>query len=115
MLRAIDVQQVVMQMEQAEKVQRVEQHRPETQQQYLAQQAKLEKRLRHEKVTDAEETRKTLISDRRERDRRSHSEYREREFERRVVADRRQIHRQVVQSEENPYVTPLGGHININV
>ena len=115
MLRPIDVQQVVMQMEQAEKVQRVEQHRPEMQQRYLAQQAKAEKKLRQEKVTDAEETRKTFIRDRRERERRTGTGLREGEPERRVNANRRQSLRQVSREEEDQDVAPQGGHINIKV
>jgi predicted AAA+ superfamily ATPase len=104
MLRAIDVQQVVMQMEQAEKVQRVEQHHPDMQQRYLELQMKEEKKLRQKKVTDAEEASKTLIRDKKERER-----------EGRSGADRRESERQVIQEEEDQDAVQQGGHINIKV
>jgi hypothetical protein len=104
MLRAIDMQQVVLQMEQAEKVQRVEQHHPDMQQRYLELQAKEEKKLRQEKVPDTEEASKTVIRDKKERER-----------ERRTGADRRGSALQVSQEEEDLDVAQEVGHINIKV
>jgi hypothetical protein len=104
MLRAIDMQQVVLQMEQAEKVQRVGQHHPDMQQRYLELQAKEEKKLRQEKVPDAKEASKTVIRDKKERER-----------ERRAGADRRGSVLQVSQEEEDQDVAQEVGHINIKV
>lgn len=105
MLRAIDMQQIVAQLEQAEKVNRMEQRHPEMHQRYLELQAKEEQRLRQKKVPDAEEARKTSIKDKRERE----------ERERRADADRRASVRQVIRGEEEQDVTRQVGHINIKV
>ena len=105
MLKAIDVQQVVMQMEQAEKVQRVEQQHPEMQQRYLELQAQEEKRLRQKKVPDAEGASKTLIGDRKER-------------ERRAGSDRRESAPPVspeVEEQDGEALPLPGGHINIKI
>lgn len=117
MLRAIDLQQVVMQMEQTEKVQRVEQQHPDMQQRYLDLQAKEEHKLRQEKVPEAEEARKTLIREKKEREgeRRARAERRKEERERRAGAERREMAWQAKQGEEGPDGTPQGGHINIKV
>ncbi len=105
MLRAVDMQQIVTQLEQAEKVHRVEQRHPEMQQRYLELQAKEEQRLRQKKVPDAEEARKTSIKDKRERE----------ERERRAGADRRASVRQAIKGEEEQDAPQQVGHINIKV
>jgi hypothetical protein len=109
MLKAIDVQQVVMQMEQTEKVQRVEQQHPDMQQRYLDLQAQAEHKLRQEKVPDAEEARKTLVRDQKEQERRK------RERERRARTNLQESARPVIQAAEDQDEAHQGGHINIKV
>lgn len=108
MLKAIDVQQVVMQMEQAEKVQRVEQQHPDMQQRYLDLQAQEDHKLRQEKVPNAEEARKTLIRDQKEQERK-------RERERRARASLQESARPVSQMADDQDEAHQGGHINIKV
>lgn len=64
MLRAIDAQQVILQIEHAEKVQQVQQQHPEMQQRYFGVHLSEEKRLLQKKVRDAEEARKTVTENR---------------------------------------------------
>jgi hypothetical protein len=104
MLRAIDVQQVVMQLEQAEKVQRVEQHHPDLQQRYLELQVKEEKRLLQKKVIDAEEASRALIKEKKDRER-----------EKRAGAEHREDGRQAGQEQEDNDGPSQGGHINIKI
>jgi len=101
MLKAIDVQQVVMHMEQAEKVHRVEQHHPNMQQRYLELQAQEQQRSRQKKVPDAEKAGKTLIKDQKEREKRAGSD------QRRGGQD--------LSGEEDHDLAPEAGHINIKV
>ena len=106
MLRAIDMQQVVMQMEQAEKVQRAGQQHPDLQQRYLELQAKEEKRLQQKKVVGAEEANKALIKDKKER---------EQQQEKRSGADRREVGRQGSREQEGDDGPPQGGLINVTI
>jgi len=106
MLRPIDMQQVVMQMEQAEKVQRVEQQHPDLQQRYLELRTKEEKRLQQKKVIDAEEANKALIRDKNER---------EQKREKRSGADRREAGREIGREQEDDDGPTQGGHINIKI
>jgi len=109
MLKAIDVQQVVMQVEQAEKVQRAEQHHPDMQQRYLDLQAKEEHKLRHQKVPDAEEARKALVRDEQER-----RQEKTRERAKRVGLAHQEGLPPVIPAEEEQEAQQ-GGHINIKV
>jgi hypothetical protein len=70
MVRAIDVQQVIMQIEHAEKVQQVQQQHSEMQQRYFELHLKEEKKLLREKIKDSEETRGAVIKEKGERERR---------------------------------------------
>lgn len=67
MLRPIDLQQVVTQIDQAERVSQL-QHHPDRQQRYLEIQVKEERKLLKGKVSNAEESSKTLIRDEKERE-----------------------------------------------
>ncbi|MCG6536074.1 MAG: hypothetical protein L7F78_15585 [Syntrophales bacterium LBB04] len=64
MLRAIDAQQVILQIEHAEKVQQVQQQHPEMQQRYFGIHLNEEQRLIQKKVKDAEEARKAITEKR---------------------------------------------------
>ena len=68
MVRAIDVQQVIMQIQQAEKVQQVQQQHPDMQQRHFELQLREEKRRLREKVKDTEETGGTTIREKSERE-----------------------------------------------
>lgn len=67
MLRAIDAQQIIAQITQAEKVQQVQQQHPEMQQRYFEARLSEENRLMQKKIKDAEETRKAIVTDREQR------------------------------------------------
>jgi hypothetical protein len=110
MLKAIDVQQVVMQMEQAEKVHRMEQRHPDMQQRYLELQAKEAIKLRQQRVPDAEEAGKAAIRDKKERE-----GQRDQEKKRQTGVERRGTALPDSQEEEDQDVAPEGGHINIKV
>jgi hypothetical protein len=66
MLRSVDVQQLFLQSTAVEKVQQMQQH-PDMQQKYLAMQLTEERKLSQAKVTNAEETERTVLRDREER------------------------------------------------
>ncbi len=65
MLRGIDLQQILVQTEQVEKVQHTQQH-PDRQQRYIDLQLKEEKRLLKAKVKDTEESGRALLRDRKD-------------------------------------------------
>jgi len=70
MLKAIDVQQVIIQMDQTAKVQHVLQQHPEMQQRYLEIQSREQKKLMKQTVRNAEETRQASIRDNEKREKR---------------------------------------------
>lgn len=63
MLKPIDMQQVIIQLDHTEKVQQVQHPHPDRQQKYIDMQLREERRLQKSKVKDAEETGKTIIKD----------------------------------------------------
>ncbi len=101
MVRAIDAQQVILQIDHAEKVQQVQQRHPEMQQRYFEVQYGEEKRLQQKKVKDSEETRKAAIEHREQEQRDGSGRHRQEE----------EAHPGEAEQEE----TKLGGHINIKV
>ncbi len=104
MLKAIDAQQVIMQIEQTGKVQQVHERHPEMQQRYIELQLKEEKKLLQEKVKDAEEANRAMIRDQRERERGKNAEN-----------DHREGKGQSMQEEEGEDEAHQGGLINIKV
>jgi hypothetical protein len=100
MLKAIDVQQVIIQIEHAGNVQ---QQHPEMQQRYLEIQSREEKKLMQEKVNNAEETRRARIrEDEKKEKRRKEGDHTEKEMK--------------GLNEEQRQSTPQQGeHINITV
>lgn len=69
-MSAIDIRQVITQLEQAEKVQQLQQQHPEMQQKYLDIHLREEKRLLRKKVREADETKKAQ-EEKRERERKA--------------------------------------------
>ena len=103
MLKAIDVQQVIIQLDQTAKVQHVLQQHPEMQQRYLDIQAREQKKLLKHTVKNAEEARQAAIRDNEKR-------------ERQKKADGHSGKGIVSDDEEMEQETPQQGeHINIKV
>ena len=94
-MNGIDIRNVITQLEQAEKVQQLQQQHPEMQQKYLDIQLKEEKRLLQKKVREADETKK------------AQEEKRERE---RKAADRRRS-----ADDEDDEGDQQGEHINVKI
>jgi hypothetical protein len=100
MLKAIDVQQVIIQIEHAGNVQ---QQRPEMQQRYLEIQSREEKKLMQEKVKNADETRRAKIwEDEKREKRRNDGDHTEKEME-------------DLKEEQRQEMPQQGGHVNITV
>jgi hypothetical protein len=70
MLKAIDVQQVIIQMDQTAKVQHVLQQHPEMQQRYLEIQSREQQKLMKQTVRNMEEAKQTRIRDNEKREKR---------------------------------------------
>lgn len=70
MLRAVDLQQVLMQSNSVERVQQVQQQQPDIQQRYFDVQLNEERKLRQEQVKDTEETERARIREKEEQERR---------------------------------------------
>ncbi len=70
MLRAVDLQQVLMQSNSVERVQQVQQQHPDIQQRYFDAQLSEERKLRQEQVKDTEETERARIREKEEQERR---------------------------------------------
>jgi len=68
MVRAVDMQQVLLQSHSSEKVQQVQQQHPDKQQRYFELQLQEEKKLLREQVKDPEEIERASIRDREERE-----------------------------------------------
>jgi len=94
-VNGIDIRHVITQLEQAEKVQQLQQQHPEMQQKYLDIQLREEKRLLQKKVRESDEARK------------AQEEKRERE---RKAADRRRR-----TDDEHDEEDEQGEHINIKI
>ena len=80
MLKPIDMQQVIVQIDHVEKVQQTQQQHPDRQQKYMDLQLREERRLLKSKVKDSEETDKVQIKDEkkdRERDNQASSGHHE--------------------------------------
>jgi hypothetical protein len=71
MLKAIDVQQVIIQLDQTAKVQHVLQQHPEMQQRYLEIQSREKKKLMMQTVRNAKETKQISIRDNEKREKRN--------------------------------------------
>jgi hypothetical protein len=63
MIKAIDAQQVIIQTEQANRVQQTQRQHPEMQQRYLEIQAREEKKILQKAVAKSEDTDRALIRD----------------------------------------------------
>lgn len=70
MLRAVDLQQVLMQSNSVERVQQAQQQHPDIQQRYFDVQLNEERKLRQEQVKDTEETERARIREKEEQERR---------------------------------------------
>jgi len=70
MLRAVDLQQVLMQSNSVERVQQAQQQQPDIQQRYFDVQLNEERKLRQEQVKDTEETERARIREKEEQERR---------------------------------------------
>lgn len=70
MLKAIDVQQVIIQMDQTAKVQHVLQQHPEMQQRYLEIQSREQKKVMKQTVRNTEETKQINIRENEKREKR---------------------------------------------
>ncbi|OPY90874.1 MAG: hypothetical protein A4E73_02279 [Syntrophaceae bacterium PtaU1.Bin231] len=68
MVRAVDMQQVLLQSHTSEKVQQTLQQHPDRQQRYFELHLQEEKKLLKEKVQDPEEVERAIIHEREERD-----------------------------------------------
>ncbi len=63
MVRSLDVQQIILQSNAAERVHQVQQQHPDLQQRYFADQLNKEKSLLKEKVKDLEESERLMIKE----------------------------------------------------
>ena len=72
MLRAIDIQHVLVQSNSAERVQQAQQQHPDQQQRYLDVQVKEEKKLSKETVKDAENADHARVQEKEEQERSQH-------------------------------------------
>jgi hypothetical protein len=100
MIKAIDVQQVIIQIEHAGKVQ---QQHPEMQQRYLEIQSQEEKKLMQEKVRNADETRHARIREEERRERRRND------------GDHTEKRMEDLNEEQTKEMPQHGGHINIKI
>ena len=67
MIRALDVQQILIQSSAAQKLQQTQELHPDTEQKYLALQLNEARRLQQEKVNNAEEAERVTLRDKEER------------------------------------------------
>ncbi len=109
MLKAIDVQQVVTQVEQTGKGQQVREQRPDLQQKYIELQLKEEKKLQQENVAHAQEAGRAMIRDEKE------GEKGKKEGDGMVRQTHQESARRTTAAEENQDEPLPGGHINIRV
>jgi hypothetical protein len=104
MLRAVDVQQVLIQTTSVERLQQAQQQQSDLQQRYIALHASEEKKLLKEKVKESDETEKARIQREEERERK-----------RKMTRDHQKAEDKPRQSplEETPLEEGMGGRINI--
>lgn len=74
MLRAVDLQQVLMLSNSMERVQQAQQQHPDMQQRYFGVQLSEERKLRQEQVKDTEETERARIREKEEEERKRRGE-----------------------------------------
>ena len=106
MLRAVDVQQVLMQTTSVERIQQTQQQQSELQQRYVAVHTSEEKKLLKEKVKESDETEKARIQREEERERKRKMA---RDHEK---AEQKQL---LTPGEDEPPEEGMGGKINIRV
>jgi len=104
MIKAIDAQQVILQTEQANRVQQTERHHPEMQQRFLDMEAREEKKILQKAIKSSEETEHALIRDQEQQE--SHRDQQNRQQKQTEHSDA---------SWEEEEMPPEGGHINIRV
>ncbi len=104
MLRAVDVQQVLIQTTSVERLQQAQQQQSDLQQRYIALHASEEKKLLKEKVKESDETEKARIQREEERERK-----------RKMTRDHQNAEDKPRQNppEETPLEEGMGGRINI--
>lgn len=77
MIKAIDAQQVIIQTEQANRVQQVDRQHPEMHQRYLDIQAREEKKILQKAIKNSEETAQSLIRDEEQKEKRREQQSRQ--------------------------------------
>jgi hypothetical protein len=103
MIKAIDAQQVIIQTEQANRIQQVDRQHPEMQQRYLDMQAREEKKLLQKAITHSEGADQAVIRDE------------EHKKEGREQQSRRRKESEGSAEDWDEEMPPEGGHINIRV
>jgi len=106
MLRAVDVQQVLMQTTSVERLQQAQQQQSDFQQRYVALHASEEKKLLKEKVKESDKTEKARIQREEERERK-----------RKLARDSQKAEKKqlLTPEEDEPPEEGQGGRINIRV
>jgi hypothetical protein len=104
MIKAIDAQQVILQTEQANRVQQTERRHPEMQQRFLDMEAREERKILQKAIKSSEEADHVLIRD--EEQKENHREQQNRQGKQPEHSDA---------SWEDEEMPPEGGHINIRV
>ncbi len=104
MIKAIDAQQVIIQTEQANRIQQIDRQHPEMQQRYLDILAREERKLLQKAITSSEEADRALIRQEKEKERRREGQNPHGSEENSPDEENR---------DEN--MPPEGGHINIRV
>ena len=106
MLRAVDVQQVLLQTTSVERIQQTQQQQSDLQQRYIAMHSIEEKKNLKEKVKESDETEKARIQREEERERK-----------RKMARDHRKAEQKqsLTSEEDEPPEEGMGGRINIRV
>ncbi len=104
MLRAIDIQHVLVQSNSAERVQQAQQQHPDQQQRYLDVQMKEEKKLSKETVKDTEEAEHARVQEKKDQ-----------EEAKRHAADHQETKEEKTPEKKDPDDDEHGGIIDIKV
>ncbi len=106
MLRAVDVQQVLLQTTSVERIQQTQQQQSDLQQRYIAMHSIEEKKILKEKVKESDETDKARIQREEERERK-----------RKLARDHQKAEQKqlLTPEEDEPPEEGMGGRINIRV
>ena len=106
MLRAVDVQQILLQTTSLERIEQTQQQQSELQQRYVAMHSNEERKILKEKVKESDETEKARIQREEERERK-----------RKMARDHQQAEGKTRQPsrEDEPLEEGHGGRINIRV